>query len=284
MSVYATVTICRAPELTEAKLDQALQRSGFEGNFTDITAYPSEEQGWTIHGSSRFADNEADRLAEVLSAHHPGSRVEVREEWDPRDADNPGKSVRLYVAGEHVVDADRSEGLIPSDLDASLTALREALAGNGDLVRAAEWLADGLDGTRAAAAADPVTVAAVSVVDEWGTDYSAAFAERFDYSPVIVGDRRSLFAAEGDPTQLRTRESLDGIIRAWIASAEAHTPNRYGVEWFESAGAYVIGCWTGESMGMVSIYCDDRDEVSFEALVDTLRLKVTTTWSDNATC
>lgn len=283
MSVYTTVTIRNAPDLTETMLDKAMDRTGFETSFNEITAYPSDEEGWTIHASSRYTDNEADRLAEDLSSRHPGSRIEIREEWDTRDADNAGKSVRLYVAGKHVTDADRSEGLVPSDLEASLTALREALAGNGDLARAAEWLADGLDGTRAAAAAEPVTVTAVTVVDEWGTDYSQAFAERFDYSPVIVGDRHELFASEGDTTHLRTRESVDGIIRMWITAAEANNSNRYGVEWFESAGAYVLGCWTGERVDMVAIYCDDRDEVSFEAVVDALNLKVTVTWSDGVT-
>lgn len=284
MSVYTTITIHNAPTLTAEKLDEALERTGFESSYNDTTYYPTEEHSWTLHGTSIYTGDEGDALAEDLSARHPGSRVEVREEWDSRDADNAGQAVRLYIAGEHVTAADRTEGLVPADLDASLAALRAALAGCGDLARAAAWLADGLDGSRAVPPADPVTVVSVNVVDEWGTDLSEGFAACFDYSTIIAGKKRALSVEESRAGQLRTRESVDGIIKEWVASAESHTPNRYGVEWFESAGAYVIGCWTGARIELSAIYSEsDRGEVAFDALVDALSLSVSTTWSDGVT-
>lgn len=78
----------------------------------------------------------------------PGARAEVFQEWDTRDADEPGQSLDVYTGGEYQAARARVSGLVPSDLAKSIADVRAALGGSGDLAAAALWLVNGLDGER----------------------------------------------------------------------------------------------------------------------------------------
>lgn len=146
MSTWNVITITGAPRLTDRKLDKTIGRSGLDLHDQDV----SEDSAgtWTISGHSKYEAEGIYWLAEDVSQRHPGSRVEVSQEWDTRDADEQGQTIDIYIDGERREDSGQMNGLVPVDLSKSIDAVRAALGGSGDLTAAALWLVDGLDGTR----------------------------------------------------------------------------------------------------------------------------------------
>lgn len=145
MSTWNVITITDAPNLTEKRLQKAIDRAGLD--MVD-QAVDRDGEGWQITGHSKYEAEGIYRLAEAVTRRHPGSHAEVLQEWDTRDADEAGQSLDVYVGGEYQAARARVSGLVPTDLAASVAAVRAALDGGGDLAAAALWLVNGLDGTR----------------------------------------------------------------------------------------------------------------------------------------
>ena len=145
MSTWNVITITEAPRLTERKLDKAIGRAGLCLSDEQII---DEAEGWKVCGNSKYEAEGIYKIAEDLSSRHPGSRVEVFQEWDTRDADEAGQSLHIFIGGENQSALGRESGLVPVDLVQSVAAVRAALDGSGDLATAARWLIDGLDGSR----------------------------------------------------------------------------------------------------------------------------------------
>lgn len=145
MSTWNVITITEAPELTEKRLRKAIARAGLD--MMD-QAVDRDGEGWQITGHSKYEAEGIYDLAKDITRRHPGSRAEVLQEWDTRDADEAGQSLDVYVGGEYQAARARVSGLVPTDLAASVAAVRAALGGGGDLAAAALWLVNGLDGTR----------------------------------------------------------------------------------------------------------------------------------------
>ena len=145
MSTWNVITITDAPALTERKMQKALGRAGVE--LSDLTL-DQDAEGWKVSGHSKYEAEGIYSLAEDITRRHPGARAEVFQEWDTRDADEPGQSLDVYTGGEYQAARARVSGLVPTDLAKTIAAVRAALGGNGDLAAAALWLVNGLDGTR----------------------------------------------------------------------------------------------------------------------------------------
>ena len=146
MSTWNVITITEAPRLTERKLDKAIERAGLY--LSDEQVFEDEPGSWKIHGNSKYEAKGIYDLAADLTRRHPGSRVEVFQEWDTRDADYPGQSIDIYIDGERRDEKGQMSGLVPVDIRKSIDAVRAAMDGTGDLAEAARWLVDGLDGSR----------------------------------------------------------------------------------------------------------------------------------------
>jgi len=143
MSTWNTITVSEAPRLTEKRLLKAIARAGI-----DLTEQTIDERadGWVIAGHSKYEAEGLGEFGRDVSGRHPGSRVEISEEWDTRDADEQGETVCVYVGGEYVPNMARTSGLVPVNLAERIAAVRTTLTGTGDLAEAARSLADGLDG------------------------------------------------------------------------------------------------------------------------------------------
>lgn len=145
MSTWNVITITEAPRLTERKLDKAIDRAGLD---LDEQTVDETEDGWKIYGHSKYEAEGIFEIAADLTRRHPGSRVEVFQEWDCHNADEPGQSLDVYSGGERQPQQSRENGLVPVDLHESIRAVRAAITSGIGLVNAARWLVDGLDGTR----------------------------------------------------------------------------------------------------------------------------------------
>lgn len=143
MSTWNTITVSGAPRLTEKRLLKAIARAGIDLWEQSID---EREDGWVITGHSKYEAEGLSEFGRDVSARHSGSRVEISEEWDTRDADEQGETERVYVGGEYVPSLARTSGLVPVNLAERIAAVRTALTGTGDLAEAARSLADGLDG------------------------------------------------------------------------------------------------------------------------------------------
>lgn len=145
MSTWNVITITEAPGLTERKMQKALDRAGVD--LSDLTLDQGDD-GWKVCGHSKYEAEGIYRLAKDITHRHPGARAEVFQEWDTRDADEPGQSLDVYTGGEYQAARARVSGLVPSDLAKSIADVRAALDGSGDLAAASLWLVNGLDGER----------------------------------------------------------------------------------------------------------------------------------------
>jgi len=145
MSTWNVITITEAPGLTERKMQKALDRAGVD--LSDLTL-DQDSDGWKISGHSKYEAEGIYGLARDITRRRPGARAEVFQEWDTRDADEPGQSLDVYTGGEYQAARARVSGLVPSDPAVSTAAVRAALGGSGDLAAAALWLVNGLDGER----------------------------------------------------------------------------------------------------------------------------------------
>lgn len=142
MSTWNVITIAEAPRLTEKKLRKAIDRAGLDLDEQTVDQLADE---WKVYGHSKYEAEGLANLAEDITRRHPGSRAEVFQEWDTRDADEPGQSLDVYRDGECVPERAQVSGLVPVNLAESIAAVRAALDGTGDLATAARWLAEGLD-------------------------------------------------------------------------------------------------------------------------------------------
>lgn len=279
------ITITGAPVLTEKEMITAMN-THLMGRVNDLQFDRRADGAWWVAATSKYEPEGVESFAEALSARYPAAHIEVAVEWDTRDADEAGVIEYAYIAGTRC--HDRTTGLVPTDLEASIARVRVALSGMGDLDAAARWLVDGLEGTRREEEPRqmPPTVTTVTVSDRWGNDYSEQFAALFDYTDVTNHSGVELLTTPGwGDRRLTSREDVSGIIEAWIEHAEQNTNTAYGVEWFEAGDAYLMPYWDGESTGFLTIQ-DDGDgdgRIPFESIVTTLGMTVSVAWSDGTT-
>lgn len=289
MSTYTVIHIKGARRVTARRIENAIERAGLSEALNDFSCIEEEPGAWAISGNSKSTADAAHELASDVTRRFPPARAVVTEEWDARDADEAGSTTTVYIGGEHRIEYDRKNGMVPEDLDASVKAVRDALAGAGDLADAARWLVDGLDGIRADAEPEPEprTVKKVKITDQWGNDYTGLFATAFDYSDVTERTFTELLTADSPryDRRLTTREDVGGIIRAWMKHAAARTGTVYSCEWVDGWGAYVITYWDGTEPGFRRVDEDGTGDghIPFDALVDALRLDFTVKWSDGTT-
>ncbi|MFT4284293.1 MAG: hypothetical protein QM598_05605 [Protaetiibacter sp.] len=59
-----------------------------------------------------------------ITRKHPGIRAEWSQEWDTRDADEPGHTIDVWRRGEWEPAESRTAGLVPAKLDELLAAVK----------------------------------------------------------------------------------------------------------------------------------------------------------------
>ncbi len=97
MSTWNVITITDAPDLTEKRLQKAIARAGLD--MMDQTV-DRDGEGWQVTRHSKYEAEGVYDLAKDITRRHPGSRAEVLQEWDTRDADEAGQSLDVYLGGE----------------------------------------------------------------------------------------------------------------------------------------------------------------------------------------
>lgn len=143
MGQTTTITITNAPELTAAQLAEIA-----EGHVYDTTAWTDDDGTHHVQGNSKWMPDEFISAVVSLTAALPEATTTVDEEWNTRDADEPGQTISRYRAGALLSQASQVNGLVPGDLPTAIANVRAALAGDGDVTETVTWLLDGLDGTR----------------------------------------------------------------------------------------------------------------------------------------
>lgn len=143
MGQTTTITITNAPEITDEQLTEIA-----EGHVYDTTAWTDEDGTHHVQGNSKWMPDQWISAVVSLTETLPKATTTVNEEWDTRDADEPGQTITRYRAGELISQATQVNGLVPGDLPTAIANVRAALASDGDVTESVTWLLDGLDGTR----------------------------------------------------------------------------------------------------------------------------------------
>ena len=141
MGQSTTITITNAPELNAKQLGAIAA-----DHVTDSTAWTEEDGTHHVEGHSKWTPDTF--ISDVLSltSDLPAAGATVNEEWDSRDADEPGQRITRYLGGTFLSQATQVTGLVPDDLPTAIADVRAALA---MVTEKTAWLLDGLDGTRA---------------------------------------------------------------------------------------------------------------------------------------
>lgn len=143
MGQYTTITIKNAPELHASQLGEIAV------NYVDDwSAWTEDDGSHHVHGNSKWSPEEFISEVVALTEGLSAALATVHEEWDTRDADEPGQTICRYRAGTLISEATQINGLVPNDLPTAISKVRAAIAGDGDITESVSWLLDGLDGTR----------------------------------------------------------------------------------------------------------------------------------------
>lgn len=169
MGTYTTITITGPNEdLARVKLNKLPDFEGWDGDdWTLVTTTPrmvvEQRQGVAVISklhyendpldehlithcfNSKWGAQTAGEWAHRFTRKRPTLTVRVREEWDNRDADEPGMADDVFRAGEWVPAESRVNGEIPSNLSNLLEMARFALTVN-DPAPAREALAALIEG------------------------------------------------------------------------------------------------------------------------------------------
>jgi len=283
MSQWTQITIRGGDEMTEESLAEIVEAVPLE--VSDLGIYPSGPGVWIVEGNSKWQPDGLGDFCERVSLPR-GRVVEAVEEWNTLDADEPGQQRTVYVAGDRCAEQDQTSELVPADLKASITSLREALETGSGVKEAALWLVDGLEGTRAVQSEPRPTLVSVEVVDEASVAYSDLFASVFDFDTVVDVDGGQLQVETfGFDRRLTTREDVSPILRRWIESLKTHTGVVYTYDWNDALGAYLLPYWDGKTTGYLTVGDDGegRGSIPFESLVSGLGMTATAVWSDGTT-
>lgn len=141
MGQSTTITITNAPELNAKQLGEIAA-----DHVTDSTAWTDDDGTHHVEGHSKWTPDGF--ISDVLSltSDLPAAGATVNEEWDTRDADEPGQRITRYLGGTFLSQATQVTGLVPDDLPTAIADVRAALA---MVTEKTAWLLDGLDGARA---------------------------------------------------------------------------------------------------------------------------------------
>lgn len=163
MGTYTTVTITGPNEdLARVKLHKLPDFEGWDGTEWELVTTQArrvvdEQEGnrvtkmhyehdpipnhvITTDFHTKWSPDGTAEWAKKFTAKRPTLQVVVREEWDNRDADEPGVDHCVFRAGEWVEGESRINGEVPYNLAALLDAARFALTVS-DPVPAREALA-----------------------------------------------------------------------------------------------------------------------------------------------
>lgn len=143
MGQFNNITIKNAPAITVEQLESIT-----EDHLNDWSVWTEDNGDQRIEGSSKWSPDEFISKVVTLAEPFPEATVVVDEEWDTRDADEPGQVIRRFRAGSVISEATMVSGLVPGDLTEAISSVRAAIAGDGNLAQSAAWLADGLEGDR----------------------------------------------------------------------------------------------------------------------------------------
>ncbi|WP_047523117.1 hypothetical protein [Microbacterium sp. ZOR0019] len=141
MGQVTTITITNAPELSAEQLGEIASN-----HVNDSCAWTEDDGTHRVEGHSKWTPDTF--ISDVLSltSDLPAAGATVNEEWDTRDADEPGQRITRYLGGTFLSQATQVTGLVPDDLPTAIADVRAALA---MATEKTAWLLDGLDGTRA---------------------------------------------------------------------------------------------------------------------------------------
>jgi len=70
----------------------------------------------TLEGNSKWTQEESFSWAADFTAKRPALTVVVRDEWDNRDADEPGVEERVYRGGDFIEAESKQNGEVPFNL------------------------------------------------------------------------------------------------------------------------------------------------------------------------
>lgn len=140
MGQFTTITITNAPELNTEQLGEIA-----ENHVNDSSAWTDDDGTHYVEGHSKWTPDEFISNVLSLTSDLPTAIATVNEEWDSRDADEPGQTITRYRGGELLSQATQVNGLVPNDLPAAIAEARAALTTATEKVA---WLIDGLDGVR----------------------------------------------------------------------------------------------------------------------------------------
>jgi hypothetical protein len=114
------------------ELDEMITRVRSEPNpETGLRGWHDIKTGqWhiTFSGNSKWTCEEAFSWASRFTEKRPSLTVTVRDEWDNRDADEPGIEERVYRLGVLDLGASKQNGEVPMNLHDLLQDARRALA------------------------------------------------------------------------------------------------------------------------------------------------------------
>ncbi len=133
MSTYNNITITgETPEarawLDGKNIDKLPDFTGYEE--PDWERFDTGRECVEVRGTwdSKYATDGVGEWIARITRKHPGIRAEWSQEWDTRDADDPGHTVDVWRDGEWVPAESRTMGLVPVKLDDLLAEVKAAAA------------------------------------------------------------------------------------------------------------------------------------------------------------
>jgi hypothetical protein len=137
MGTWYTITVKNPGKHTEQKLADGLADHLFDLDVTDwrdewgtpdMPGYhPADPSGNLVaQGGSKYTADAVRHVARKLSR-KPGRTVTVHEEWDTRDADEPGEELDVYRDGERVPAECKYNALVPVTLADLISDVRRSM-------------------------------------------------------------------------------------------------------------------------------------------------------------
>jgi hypothetical protein len=124
----------------------------------------------------------------------------------------------------------------------------------------------------------------ISITDQWGNEYIEVFEGAFEFGFVNRwaqdgdGNQTLIGSQWGIDAPVQTRDDLHDIIREWCSNAEEGDGIARVVEFFDSAGIWVVAAWDGGSMVIDQLLEIEMKYWDFGQVVRALELTVVVTW------
>lgn len=95
-------------------------------NLIDLENLQINDNGF--EGGSKWLASDVGDFCLAFTKEYPGTTAKWSDEWDNRDADEPGHTVAVFRNGEVVPDEGKHSALVPNNLAELLKNATEALA------------------------------------------------------------------------------------------------------------------------------------------------------------